>query len=65
MELVDIDLFSAVSVSEEGEMFMFKKQVIYNLLTLCNLKTMTYSMSKKAYLFFRETNCLKRHVNLT
>ena len=27
VELVDIDLFSAVSCSEEGEMFKFKREV--------------------------------------
>ena len=36
VELVDIDLFSAVSFSQEKEMFSYKRQVEYGCIFTCN-----------------------------
>ena len=49
VELVDIDLFSAVSFSQEKEMFSCKRQVEYGYIFTCNDNEIRLIWIKKTY----------------
>ena len=49
VELVDIDLFSAVSFSQEKEMFSYKRQVEYGYIFTCNDNEIRLIWIKKTY----------------